>query len=189
MMSGRKECNCSDKEYQKRFCEILNEMICEMTCAQCNNSISHNMIVQMIPHHKAAIEMSRNILQCTRFEPVCEIASNIIEEQTKSICNMEKVLHRCSRHCNSTRARRLYQDRFHSITQRMFSEMKNACVDDRIEADFLRQMIPHHQGAIRMSQNALRFSICPELVPILKSIIVSQRAGIQKMECVLQHLC
>lgn len=43
----------------------------------------------------------------------------------------------------------------------------------------------YHRGAIEMSQNALRYPICPELVPILDAIISSQQEGIRKMERLL----
>ena len=68
----------------------------------------------------------------------------------------------------------------------MFSKMENACASNNINADFMREMIPHHQGAIQMSQNVLRFDICPELVPILQAIITSQREGVNKMERLLR---
>lgn len=50
------------KQYLCCFYEILDNMIEEMTNAKLTNSISHNFIVQMIPHHQAAIKMSQNIL-------------------------------------------------------------------------------------------------------------------------------
>ena len=53
-------------------------MIQQMNSAQLSNSISYNFIVQMIPHHKAAIEMSCNLLQYTTLVPLQEIALNII---------------------------------------------------------------------------------------------------------------
>ena len=37
-----------------------------------------------------------------------------------------------------------------------------------------------------MSENALRFSLCPELVPLLDAIIVSQKEGIRKMQCLMK---
>ena len=64
--------------------------------------------------------------------------------------------------------------------------MRSAHSDNDINADFIREMIPHHQGAIQMSQNVLRFDICPELVPILQAIITSQREGVNKMERLLR---
>ena len=78
-------------KYLTCFNNILDQMIQQMNSAQLSNSISYNFIVQMIPHHKAAIEMSCNLLQYTTLVPLQEIALNIIEEQTKSIENMEAI--------------------------------------------------------------------------------------------------
>ena len=78
-------------KYLTCFNNILDQMIQQMNSAQLSNSISYNFIVQMIPHHKAAIEMSCKLLQYTTLVPLQEIALNIIEEQTKSIENMEAI--------------------------------------------------------------------------------------------------
>lgn len=171
--------------YLSRFEEILGEMIREMTGAELTDSISRNFIVQMIPHHRAAIEMSQNLLRYTTFVPLQNIALRIIEEQTKSIEQMTAALTKCAERSNTNQEQRLYLRCFQQITETMFSEMGNACATNSINADFMREMIPHHQGAIRMSENALRFKICPELYPILQSIIVSQRAGVQEMQRLL----
>ena len=72
------------KAYLCRFYEILEQMIEDMTGAELTDSLSHNFIVQMIPHHMAAIEMSENLLQYTTCVPLQNIALNIIVEQTKS---------------------------------------------------------------------------------------------------------
>ena len=73
------------KAYLAQFYHILDEMITGMTNAELGESISLNFIHQMIPHHRAAIEMSRNILQYTTSPALEQIAENIITEQTKSI--------------------------------------------------------------------------------------------------------
>lgn len=174
------------KNYLTRFYAILDEMIEGMTNAALCDSISHNFIVQMIPHHRAAIEMSRSLLQYTTFIPLQDIALGIIEEQTKSIADMESVLCCCSNYENSGQELCLYTERFRSITETMFSDMRNACSTNNINADFMREMIPHHRGAVQMSENALRYHICPELVPILDAIITSQKRGIREMEQLLR---
>lgn len=70
----------------------------------------------------------------------------------------------------------------------MFTQMKNACSANNINADFIREMIPHHEGAIRMSQNVLLYDICPELIPILDSIIKSQKKGVCEMKKLLRSV-
>lgn len=176
------------KDYLCRFYNILDDMIAGMTEADLTDSISHNFIVQMIPHHEAAIEMCQNLLQYTTCIPLQNIALNIIAEQTKSIENMERILNQCSCLQNSQRDICLYQNAFQQITQTMFSEMQNACTTNSINANFMREMIPHHEGAIRMCENALCFDICPELVPILQNIITSQQRGVCEMRRLLRYV-
>lgn len=171
--------------YLTRYDEILRTMICGMTDAELTDSISHNFIVQMIPHHEAAIDMSRNLLQYTTCLPLQRIAEGIIDEQTRGIAQMREVLEACSVPENTPRDLMLYQRRLHRVMQIMFSRMSSACRDNRINANFMREMIPHHQGAIRMSEAALCFPICPQLRPILREIIVSQSRGVQQMEQLL----
>ena len=91
------ECTLSNntKKYLDKFYCILDELIEGMTSAELTDSISDNFIVQMVPHHKAAIEMSENLLQYTTFVPLQNIAEGIISEQTKSIENMLAIQNRC----------------------------------------------------------------------------------------------
>jgi hypothetical protein len=176
------------KDYLSDFYNILDEMIKGMTTAELNNSISHNFIVQMIPHHKAAIEMSKNILKYTTYMPLQQIAKNIISEQTKSIENMEQVLGFCDTIENNERDLFLYNIRMNQIMNTMFSAMGNAPMTNSLDCDFMWEMIPHHRGAVEMSENALQYNICPELIPILDAIITSQKKGIMEMQQLLRRL-
>ncbi len=185
-MTSRGKLNGDAKRYLCRFYEILDGMIKGMNCAELTNSISHNFIAQMIPHHKAAIEMSENLLKYSDFEPLERIAENIIEEQTKSIKDMEKAMANCKCVLNTQQDLCRYEKEFDAIKREMFSEMRNACSDSNINASFMREMIPHHKGAIKMSKNALRYCICPELCPILRAIIESQEKGVREMEGLLR---
>ena len=69
-MNRNQQFSDTTKRYLCRFYEILDKMIQGMTGAELTNSISHNFIVQMIPHHRAAIEMSKNLLLYTNFVPL-----------------------------------------------------------------------------------------------------------------------
>ena len=169
------------KEYLCEYEEILGTMICKMTSAELGDSISERFINQMIPHHMAAIEMSRNILKYTTNLRLQSIADNIISEQTQSIADMTEIERCCSEVCNSKSELTSYQGRTDSILKAMFAGMKNARAVNCINCSFIREMIPHHMGAVRMSENALGYDVCRELKPILRSIIASQRRGIMQM--------
>lgn len=81
-----------------------------------------------------------------------------------------------------------YKTQNSHIISNMFHEMRTACTDNNIDADFMREMIPHHKGAVCMSENALQFSLCPDLVPQLQAIIASQKEGIRQMQLLLQQI-
>ncbi len=175
------------KEYLNTYHCILEDMIKGMTEAELNGSISRNFMVQMIPHHRAAVEMSHNLLRYTTNIPLQNIAEGIISEQTKSIENMLDILESCSKKINPDRDVYLYQRRVDRIMEVMFSAMENSRTNNNINGDFIREMIPHHRGAVQMGENVLQYEICPELKPIVYAIISSQRKGITEMEGLLMH--
>lgn len=174
------------RAYLSRFYQIFDEMVWEMCSAELGQSISHNFIVQMIPHHRAAIEMSKNLLWYEPGAALRKIAREIISEQTRGISEMKKILPQCSMCVNSPRDAALYQRRMESIMSTMFQEMTAAPDTNQIDVDFMREMIPHHEGAIRMAETALQYELCPELVPLLEQIIRSQKQGVQEMEALLR---
>lgn len=174
------------KDYLSEFHCILDTMIKEMTSAELSDSISHNFIIQMIPHHEAAIRMSENLLKYTTFIPLQDIALQIISEQTKSIADMQKAECVCRKLINSDQDICLYERRTDQIMNHMFGEMETACSDNNVNGNFMREMIPHHRGAVEMSENTLQYNICPELVPILEAIITSQKRGIVQMQQLLR---
>ncbi len=176
------------KTYLDTFECILSEMIQEMTEVELTDSISDNFIIQMIPHHRAAIEMSGNILKYTTNIPLQEIALRIISEQTKSIENMQRIQCQCGEYRNPTQELCQYQSRVDQIMQRMFCNMGSARATNQVNCNFMWEMIPHHRGAVEMSKNALQYNICPELRPILDAIITSQERGIRRM-CHLLRCC
>lgn len=176
------------KNYLSEYYCILERMIGGMRGAALGDSISGNFIAQMIPHHKAAIEMSENILKYTTLIPLERIAESIIAEQTKSIENMCDIQSECGEKCSCKSDLCLYQRSMDAIMGQMFCSMRSAMSDNNINCNFMREMIPHHLGAVRMSETALQYNICPKLVPILNSIIVSQKRGINEMQCLMKRI-
>lgn len=180
-------CSCEEEAYLGEFQRILQTMICEMTSARLLNSISYNFISQMIPHHQAAIKMSENILAYTEDSQIAKIAENIISTQEKSIQNMRSIQNicRCCRNCR--RELYAYQSGLQPIFDTMFDRMADACSTRYVNCNFLREMIPHHEGAVQMSKLTLKKRICPQLVPILESIIREQEQGIREMKELLRQ--
>lgn len=174
--------------YIDRFRSIYKTMVDSMRCVELTENISTSFIEQMIPHHRAAIEMSENLLQYTTNIPLQNIAENIISSQRKSIENMMAVYPSCQSCVNTAQELACYRQANTAILDTMFCGMESACVSNNINGNFMREMIPHHLGAVRMSENALHNCLCPGLVPLLDAIIDSQKKGIRQMQQLLRCL-
>ena len=73
------------ERYYARSREILGTMTLAMTTALETDSVSHNFIVQMIPHHQAAVEMAQNLLQYTTCVPLQELADRMVQFMQRNI--------------------------------------------------------------------------------------------------------
>lgn len=176
------------KTYLCCYHQVLDEMIQAMTTAGLTRSVSHNFIVQMAPHHRAAVKMSNNILRFTNNQPMRRFAQHIINEHTQCVEQMEAALDACKQLTNSPMDLRLYQRRMDLIFREMYFRMGCVPESNRIEAGFLHGMLPHYLGALRMAENALKYDISTELVPILRSITALKRREIAQMRALLNHL-
>lgn len=183
------KCNSDTTKYYENFERILDRMICCMTGADLGRSISGNFISQMIPHHRAAIEMSENVLNFTDNCEVRQIANTIIREQEEGIEDMQEIFNRCNNRCQNCNSDLCScQRRLNDIINTMFSRMRSAKISDSVACDFLRQMIPHHEGAVKMCETVQQYCICDELRPMLAAIIRQQKKGIREMKDLLCSL-
>ena len=99
---------------------------------------------------------------------------------------MKDILLSCDECENTKNELYVYRARNEVIIKNMFYHMQRAFADNDINLDFIREMIPHHKGAIEMSCNALYFPVCDGLKPILDNIITTQTQGICEMESVMK---
>jgi uncharacterized protein (DUF305 family) len=73
-----------------------------------------------------------------------------------------------------------------AINRRMHAQMDVAPTGD-LDADFVRGMIPHHQGAIDMAELTLRHSNDPFIRTLARGIIAAQRREITAMRSWLRE--
>lgn len=69
---------------------------------------------------------------------------------------------------------------FHGISAKMHSAMDIAFTGNA-DADFVRGMIPHHQGAIDMAKTVLAFGTDPEVRKLAEGLLKAQESEIALM--------
>ena len=131
------------KNYLCCFYQTLDQMVQAMTTAGLTQSISHNFIVQMLPHHRAAIQMASNVLRFTKNQAVRRLAQRVVQERTQGIGRMEEALGTCNQLTNPQMDLRLYQRRMDLIYRDMYTKMNRAPENNRLAAVYLRQTLSH----------------------------------------------
>jgi uncharacterized protein (DUF305 family) len=71
---------------------------------------------------------------------------------------------------------------FLTIMDTMMMRMENAAKGESTGADFMLQMIPHHQGAVAMAKYEIKHGKNFVMIQMAKSILAEQQIEIQLME-------
>jgi len=144
----------------------------------------------MIPHHQGAIDMAQVLLAHAKSGNVKQFAQRVIREQTKEINSMIQHLKRLEA------ARDLLDDRHRNTdsivrlkrADRLMHRGMNIDFSDDPNLDFIRGMIPHHQGAIDMASVVLEHGQDANVRTLAWQIVNAQDSEIYWMQSWLRKL-
>lgn len=116
------------------------------------------------------------------------LSKDIIEKQTRQIAKMKDMYDTCCSVVNNNRDIDLYIRSYNLYFENMIHGMERSCTGNNLDIDFLTEMIPHHEGAINMASNLLRFGICEKLKAIGENIVEDESAQLEQMKVLLKNM-
>jgi len=141
----------------------------------------------MILHHQGAIAMSQEALKNSQRPEILQLAQDIIAAQEKEIAQLQAWRSAWYPDApteffgwNSSMNHTMAMSPEEMSMMRMDGDLGPA--DAEFDLRFLDMMIPHHEGAVVMAEDALANSSHPEIKTLSESIISSQQAEIDQMK-------
>lgn len=159
--------------------------------------VDQHFIEMMIPHHQDAIAMADLALSRAKRPEVKKIAEAIKKDQTREIQEMRtwykqwygKEVPAHSMNDMGMIGNHHSQGQGAGMMGQMGQGMMSMTTDldalkkaPDFDKEFVRQMIPHHQMAVRMAQMVSGRTARPEIRTLAQSIIKSQNAEIAQMQ-------
>ena len=141
----------------------------------------------MTPHHQGALTMAKEAQQKSQRPEIKKLADDIIKAQNKEINQLKQWRKAWYPQASSTPI--AYNPQMgHTMPMSqeqmkgMMMDMNLGAADSEFDQRFINAMIPHHEGAITMAQDALSKSKRPEIKRLAQDIITSQKAEIEQMK-------
>jgi uncharacterized protein (DUF305 family) len=137
----------------------------------------------MVPHHRSAVEMAEVAQKQAEHPELKRLGATIVGDQNREIAQMERIHQRLFRtklkpdpegHMKlGLSAEESGMDHMEGATK-----LRGA---NPFDSAFIDEMVPHHQGAIRMARAVLEKTKDPEVRRLADAIVAAQSREIEQM--------
>lgn len=133
----------------------------------------------MVAHHQGAVDMARPAVEKAEHADLKTFARNIITDQEREINQMKGW--REQWYAGKPQAMNMEMRGMMDSMRGMDMSKLNAAIGKPYDLMFLEMMVPHHEGAITMSREALNRAEHPEIKRLAQQIIDAQEREIGMM--------
>ena len=179
----------SDNEeiYLKNYESTLSVMKKEMEAAPKTGDPTLDFLYEMIPHHEAAVSMAENLLSYGENLEVKKLAMTIMRDQIEGIQKMKTLLDQIKNNPQVDKAKETaYLKIYNEDYKQMMEKMSKVEPTGSVDKDFLEEMIPHDEGAVKMATNILNYTTNEDLRGIATHIISGQQRQLEEMKQLLK---
>jgi uncharacterized protein (DUF305 family) len=144
-------------------------------------------IDSMTPHHQGAVEMAREAITKSQRPEIKKLANDIIKAQNVELNQMKQWRQAWYPKAGSTpMAFDAKMGHMMPMSEQQMQAMMMkgdlGAADNQFDLRFLNAMIPHHEGALTMAEDALKKTKRPEIKKMAQEIIASQQKEIEQMK-------
>lgn len=140
----------------------------------------------MTPHHQGAVEMSQEALKKSQRPEIKKLAQDIIAAQNREINQLKQWRQAWYPKADSTpMAYNAQMGHMMPMSQSQMQDMMMkgdlGAANTEFDLRFINAMIPHHEGAVTMAQDALKKTKRSEIKKLAQDIVTSQEKEIEQM--------
>lgn len=134
----------------------------------------------MIVHHQGAVDMAKMLPEKAHHSAIKKLGVVIIAAQEREIAEMKAGREKWF--AGKPPAINMDLSGMNASMAGMDMKKLGSLSGNAFDLEFIKQMIPHHEGAIAMAQEALKRSQKDEVKTLAKSIINEQQGEIDEMK-------
>ncbi|RCJ16287.1 DUF305 domain-containing protein [Nostoc sp. ATCC 53789] len=178
--------NANDKQMMNHGGGMMNHSM-GMDLGPADANFDLRFIDAMIPHHQGAVEMAKEAQVKSKRPEIKKLADNIIKSQNQEITQMKQW--RQAWYPKAGDKPMAYNSQMSHMMEMSSDQMKTmmmsqdlGAADAEFDLRFINAMIPHHEGAVTMAQDALSKSKRPEIKKLAQEIVKAQEIEIKEMQ-------